>query len=196
MKKDRFMQQLNHSFREGGLICSFNDFQLAEFIQQKLRSEGKLRTKKAVGAVGEQDDGTWVFGPDVYFSSKGELVDPEHTQYMWIGHLYEGPGIVPFSTSCHIHLPLTTDCLQEVICHFQSLSQHNFIQTLLVLGACAMAMHYHTILQKFMFCPVPIAFGHSCTGKTTALRCGLFMCGVYPTRFFSKASLEKYMFMS
>ena len=38
------MQQLNHSFREGGLTCSFNDLQLAEFIQQKLRSEGKLRT--------------------------------------------------------------------------------------------------------------------------------------------------------
>ena len=76
------MQQLNHSFTEGGLICTFNDFQLAEFIQQKLRSEGKLRTKKAVGAVGEQDDGTWVFGPDVYFSSKGELVDPEHTLYV------------------------------------------------------------------------------------------------------------------
>ena len=87
---------------------------------------------------------------------------------MWIGHLYEGPGIAPNSTSCHIHLPLTTDCLQEVICHLQSLSQHNIIPTLLVLGACA------------------------CTGKTTALRCGLSMCGVYPTRFSSKASLEKY----
>ena len=39
----------------------------------------KVNTKKAVGAVGEQEDGTWVFGPDVYYSSKSELVDPEHT---------------------------------------------------------------------------------------------------------------------
>ena len=92
------------------------------------------------------------------------------------------------STSCHIHLPLTTDCLREVIFHLQSLSQYNFYSYFISIRT----KHYHTILQKFMFCPVSIAFCHSCTGKTTALHCGLSMCGVYPTRFFSKASLEKY----
>ena len=107
MKKDHFMQQLNHSFREGGLTCSCNDFQLADFIQQKLRSEGKLRTKKAVG---EQEDGTWVFGPDVYYSSKSELVDPEHTIYVDRTFI-RGTWNSTSSTSCHIHLPLTTDCL-------------------------------------------------------------------------------------
>lgn len=38
----------------------------------------------------------------------------------------------------------------------------------MVLGSCAMAMHYHAIHKKFLFCPVPIAFGQSGTGKTTA----------------------------
>lgn len=37
MKKNRFMQMLNHSYREGGLTCGFNDYQLAEYIQQKRR---------------------------------------------------------------------------------------------------------------------------------------------------------------
>lgn len=37
MKKNRFMQKLNHSYREGGLTCGFNDYQLAEYIQQKRR---------------------------------------------------------------------------------------------------------------------------------------------------------------
>ena len=150
MKKDHFMQQLNHSFREGGLTCSFNDLQLAEFIQQKLRSEGKLRTKKPLSVVGEQEDGTWVFGPDVYYSSKSELVDPEHTIYVDRTFI-RGTWNSASSTSCDIHLPLTTDCLREVICHLQSLSQHNFIPTLLVLGACAMAMHYHTICRNLCF---------------------------------------------
>lgn len=55
-----------------------------------------------------------------------------------------------------------------------------------------MVMHYQTILQKFLFCPLPIAFGLSGTGKTAALRCGLVICRIHPSRFYSKASLEKY----
>ena len=43
---------------------------------------------------------------------------------------------------------------------------------------------------NFLFCPVPIAFGESGTGKTTALQCGMAMLAGLTDRFHSKCSLE------
>ena len=64
---------------------------------------------------------------------------------------------------------------------------HNFIPTMLV------AVHYKTILNTFMFCPVPLAFSDSSgTGKTSSLIIGLGPTGAYPSRFVSCASYEKY----
>ncbi len=193
MKKDKFMMQLNQSSQEGGLTCSFNDFQLAEYIQQKRRKVGKLAMTKAVKQVGLQDDGTWVLGPNLYFTPDGQLLDPCHSRYTWISHLYEGPGIALQSDACKVELPLSTDPLCNLVQHLRSTMAHNFFPALLVLGSCAMAMHYDTILSKFLYCPVPLAFSdESGTGKTTALRCGLAITAVYPSRFYSKATLEKY----
>ena len=56
---------LNFSYKLGGLTCSFNDYQLAEFIQQRSRSAGKLPVKTAVEHVVPQEDGTWVLGPSL-----------------------------------------------------------------------------------------------------------------------------------
>ena len=44
----------------------------------------------------------------------GELIDPEDSQYTWLGHLYEGPGIAPKDTACDIQLPLSTNSLHEM----------------------------------------------------------------------------------
>ena len=52
-----------------------------------------------------------------------------------------------------------------------------------------MALHYQVILAKFLFCPVPLAFGEYGTGKTSS---GLAMLAAYPSQFYSKGSLEKY----
>ena len=47
MKREKFNYQINHSYHgEGGLTCSFTDFQLSEFIQQKRQREGNLPVKK------------------------------------------------------------------------------------------------------------------------------------------------------
>jgi len=64
--------------------------------------------------------------------------------------------------------------------------------SILALGACAMALHYNTVMKNYMFCPVPVICGLPGTGKTTALRCGLSMLGAYPQRFWSYATKEKY----
>lgn len=187
------MLQLNQSSHEGGLTCSFNDYQLAEFVQHKLRSLGRLPHKMAVHTVGPQQDGCWVLGQSLYFSDSGELVNPEDSEYIWLGHLYEGPGIAPKDTACNIHLPLSTNSLHEVYSWAKINMQHNFIPCMLVAGSFAMALHYQTILKQFLFCPVPLAYGvKSGTGKTSASIIGQAPTGAYPSRFVSRASYEKY----
>lgn len=196
MKKDRFMQQLNRSYGEGGLTCGFNDYQLAEFVQQKRRKVGKLAKGMSVEMVGSQVDGSWVLGPDIYINDDGQQMKPEDTFNIWIGHLYDGPGIASMATSCPIALPLSIDPLACLIDHIPTALGHNFVPTLLVMGSFALALHYKTILSRFLFCPVPLAFGPSGTGKTTDLRCGLSIVGTHPgsrpSRFYSKGTLERY----
>ena len=71
MKKEKFMQQINFSHSEGGLTCSFNDYQLSEYIQHRRRNTGKLPVKHAVDHVGPQPDGSWVLGPSLFISITG-----------------------------------------------------------------------------------------------------------------------------
>ena len=67
MKKEK---QINFSHCEGGLTCSFNDYQVAEFIQHRRRKVGKLPVEEYVGP---QSDGSWVLGPSLFFSGQGTL---------------------------------------------------------------------------------------------------------------------------
>lgn len=162
--------------------------QLAEFIQHKRMSSGKLGVKTAVNKVGPQADGTWVLGPSLYFSQKGELIDSDSSQYIWISHLYDGPGIARQTTACNISLPLNTESLEDLYAWSRKYMCHN-----LVAGSCAMAMHYKTILRTFLFCPVPLAYSEkSGTGKTTSITIGLGPTGAYPSRFVCRATYEKY----
>ena len=105
---------------------------------------------------------------------------------------FDGPGIASEREACPIKQPLTAESLHALVQHLAATMEHNFMPSLMVLGSCAMALHYHTVLGKFLFCPIPLAFGESGTWKTAALRCELAITGVYPSRFYSRASLEKY----
>lgn len=193
MKKERFMQQINFSHNEGGLTCSFNDNQLSEFIQHRLRQTGPLIVKNAVEHVGPQSDGSWVFGPSLFISGHGLLQNSEESEYAWIGNMHEGRGIAHHSTACSIVLPLSTRPLHDLYLWAKTNMLHNFIPCMLLAGSCCMALHYKRIIETFLFCPVPIAYGRaSGMGKTTALIIGLSPTGAYPSRFVSKASYEKY----
>ena len=199
MKKLDFMEQLNQSFKKGGLSCSFNDNQMAEYVQQKIRAAGRIEKKYAVAKIGFQkktsrDAGCWVLGPSLYFDHDGKPLNPEASKYIWIGHLVSGRGIAPQSTACPIPKPLSLRPLHKLFKWLERNMKHNFIPTVLVIGGCAMAMHYLKLAKKCMFCPVPLAFGYKCgTGKTTALRCGLSVVGAYPNRYFSRGTYQKYL---
>lgn len=141
--------------------------------------------------VGLQEDGTWVLGPNLHFGPDGKLLTPGESEYIWISHLYEGPGIALQCDACEVNLPLSVEPLKNLILHMREVMAHNFHSALLLLASGAMALHYKTILSKFLFCPIPLAFGPSGTGKTTALKCSLGMLG-NSKRFYSKATIAKY----
>ena len=46
--------------------------------------------------------------------------------------------------------------------------------------------------EKLTNCPIPLAFGPSGTGKTTALRCALGMLGISETRMYCSITKEKF----
>ena len=187
------MKMLNDSFPTGGLTCSMQDHQLSEYLQIKKRNAARLPEKLAVRTVGQQDRHIWVFGPNCHISSNGILVNPDESPYVWISHLYSGPGVAPHHSACNIELPLDASALPSLIRSLKGVMQHNFIPSLLALGACAMALHYNTVMKNYMNCPIPIICGSPGTGKTTALRCGLSLLGAYPQRFWSHATKEKYV---
>ena len=149
MRKDRFMQQINSS-HEGGLTCSFNDYQLAEFIQILRRRSGALPVKKAVEHVGIQEDGTWVFGPKTFFDRNGSLQDASESKFAWIGNMYEGPGIVNASAACSIPLPLSVDPLLNLLMWLEANMQHNYIPSMLTVGSCLMAFHYKRMISTLI----------------------------------------------
>lgn len=141
--------------------------------------------------MGLQDDNhTWVLGPDVIVDDDGLPLCT--SKYAWISHLYSGPSIADRSSACGIQLPLCQHAIVPLVDQLEVVMGHNFFPALLVLGATALATHYTTVLERFLFCPVPIVFGGPGTGKTTALRCGLSLLGCDKTRLFSKATKEKY----
>jgi len=191
MRKADFMKMINSSFPSGGLTCSFQDSQLSEFIQIKKR-EKKIPVKRAVSIVGPQQDNLWVLGRDLFINSDGEKVTAEDSEYVWISDLYDGPGVADVESSCNIRLPLDQSNLRPLLCQLEVTMKHNFFPALLMVGACAMALHYVSIKRELGFCPIPIAYGNPGTGKTTSLKCGLSMMGLLPKRLWSNATKEMF----
>ena len=62
--------------------------------------------------------------------------------------------------------------------------------SLSVIGT-VMALHYDTFISKLKSCPIPLAYGSSGTGKTTAVHCGLGLLGADDVRFFRKVTAAK-----
>lgn len=195
-RKVDWLKEINwayHGSLQGGLMCSFTDKEVSEFIQAKKRSCGPLTTKRAVSMVGRQANGSWVLNNNLIVGPDGKEVSIDESPYIWISHLLEGPGLAKPADAINIELPLCTEPLKPLTQALRSILQHNFFPGLLVVGACIMSTHYSVIMGRYLNCPVAIAFGESGTGKTTALRCGLSVVGAYPNRFFSRGTKEKYL---
>ena len=185
------MRCLNSSYRLACLQCSFTDKEVAEYIQQKKRDSTMLPRKYAVKKVGKQPDGTWVLSHDVHLSSTGELIAINDSRYVWIGDVFCGDGVASATDQCAIELPLTTDPLCSLMASLRDHYQHNFVPCVMTMAAGILCLHYPTMLKKCKSCPIPLVFGSSGTGKTTALLYALALYGAQDTHFYSKITKEK-----
>ncbi len=119
------------------------------------------------------------------------------TNNVWIGHLYSGPGIAPNDTACHIPLPLSRQDPLAILIDLAFVKlAHNFFPFADGDGKFCYGSPLPDHLSHFLFCPIPMAFGESGTGKTTALQCGLSIVGAHPQsrpcRFYSKGTVERF----
>ena len=186
-KRSEFMRLLNWSYRVGCLQCSFNDKELNEYIQIKKRKT-RLSRKSAVQKIGKQSNGTWVLGKGISIDSSGDLMSD--SEYIWISDVYCGEGILPSSAACTIDLPLTVNHLYPLLNALYTYMGNNFFPALLVIGATAFVLQYQEVIKRFRYCPVPLAFGESGTGKTTALESAMSLLGAQE-RVYSKVTREK-----
>ena len=59
------------------------------------------------------------------------------------------------------------------------------------MGSTAFVLNYEEIMLKLRYCPIPLAFGESGTGKTTALESVMSLLGARESRVYSKVTREK-----
>lgn len=189
-KKTDFMRSLNFSYKAACLQCSLSDKEIGEYFQH-MKSTSDIPKKTAVRRVGLQPDGTWILSRNVYVSSQGEVVSAQDSSYIWIGHLYDGPGVARDNEECLINLPLSSDPLNHLLCQLKAVLKHNFMPCVLVMASAVLAMHYESMIKKLHFCPIAIAFGDPGTGKTTALQASMAILGAIKSRFYSKITPAK-----
>ena len=54
----------------------------------------------------------------------------------------------------------------------------NYAPSVVMLGAAAMAMHYHLMAEKFQNISIPMAIGEPCSGKSTSTNLALATLGI------------------
>lgn len=186
-RKIEFMRRLNTSNK---IACSLSDKDLAEYIQfRKLKD---VQKKFAVGCVGPQPDGSWVFSSHVHLDKCGKEIGIHDQRYVWIGDIFHGAGVAHGSEECSIESPLMSDQLCVLVKQLKLTMKHKFMPCVLTMAAVILTMHYQTMQRKLKYCPIPLIFEtESGTGKTTALICGLSLFGAQESRFYSKLTKEK-----
>ena len=189
-RKADFLSCLNSSPSGKSVMCSLQDVQLSDFILQKKRSLGAIPQKHVITTIGRQSNGLWAITPDLTISKDGRIIELDEHDFIWVQSSHpkvgkEVPNIANFPT---IHLPLSSSILADLLTNMKIILNHNFYAGLMVMGSCIMALHYDMFLKAYYNCPIPIAFGPSGTGKTTALLCGLATVGSSARFFTSSAS--------
>ena len=119
------------------------------------------------------------------------ITENEVSKYVWIGDVFDGPGVARSYQQCSIELPLSADPLCDLVANLEGSMEHNFLPCVLTMASGIIILHYSLMRKKMKFCPVPLAFGPSGTGKTTSLLCALSLFGSTSNRFYSKVTKEK-----
>lgn len=190
-RRDKFMEILNHSFGSGGMTCGVDQNALPYFVQSlKRQCAERLSTKKAILKPGKQENGLYFLNKDVCVDSDGKLVDMPTSEYVWIKKelVSENDKILVSEIVPQITLPLSTDSLRELVLQLKACLKHNFIPSLLVIAGTIMSFHYQQIVAAYGGCSLTIATGPPGTGKTTAIKAGLSLCGCSNNNMFVKGT--------
>jgi len=116
-------------------------------------------------------------------NSVGNAVDPESSEYIWLGSICDPLLNLPTTSVVQkIWLPLTNnfDPLRKLVDALKVLMGNNFMAALGMLGGLILGISFQMIIRRFGFCPVVLATGGLSCGKTTTLKALLCCLGSYP----------------
>ena len=140
------MKMLNPT---AGLTCSMQDHQLSELKKRNAaRLPEKLLLANKIGIFGSLDP--------IAISLVMEFLSTQMRVHMC------GYPIFTLDLELHyitVHATLCSKALPSLITTLKDVMQHNFIPSLLALGACAIALHYNTVMKNYMNCPIPVICG-------------------------------------
>ena len=176
-------------------MCTFTDKEMAEYVKHKktlFHNSHPNGIKRAVSVIGRQPmSNIFVLGPSATFDDSGTLLGDD-SDVVWISDMVSGAGVASYNLVCDVVTPPSTNALHELFSLLPTVFKHNTIPAVLMIGAACMAFHYKVIMSIKQFCPVPLAFGASGTGKTLALRCSLALFGAHNQHMFQHCTLKYY----
>ena len=112
-----------------------------------------------------------ILNGNTFIDPNGVLLDPSNTGYVWLSRdlVHESSKVTTKDITPTIAHPLTAEPLRDLYLLCEKMAKHNLIPTLLMIAGGIQAFHYHTIINVYGCCPIPVAIGESETGKSTAV---------------------------
>lgn len=107
------------------------------------------------------------------------ILTPESASYVWIhpeiyaDSKFKSRLSVDLCPTISIPCEFPTSCaplLSSLLELLEKCLKHNFIASLLTLGALVQAFHYDTVVKRFGGCPITILRGEPETGKSKSLK--------------------------
>lgn len=78
--------------------------------------------------------------------------------------------------------------LEEMVDLLEVCEKHNFLATVLTIGAAIQTFHYETIVELYGGCPISVLMGPPETGKTKAILASLALFGSTESAYFVKGT--------
>ena len=133
MNKQQFIRDLCKTFGTGGLVCSFNDKELAQYLEQKFPFNNEQKVKKGAGR--QPDDNLWVLSPTIHINSSGDVVPASNSKYAWQpigGPVVQLIGKDSSASSMRLESEVQLDLessssLRELLEAIRAVFKHNFI---------------------------------------------------------------------
>jgi len=200
--KQDFMKCINYAVKGGGfLTCSSRDNEFGDFLLYKKQkcTAAELSVKSAVSQCGLQlsldhtilPESVWVLGPDVIINTKGNLVGPKGSNFVWLSDIHPHTSwAISSSPNCPPSQYTPFSVLSRRPAHHHATQ---YLPCSYHLGSKCDDSTLLTNCTQARHCHIPMNVGASPTGKTTALQCALSLFGCHRHTFYSRGTKEAYL---